>query len=190
MMMAVLEMRKQRSRRLCDVGNDESMTPARWTSAKFVRRQLRIVLDNGCNPDAEPEDNKTDEDLIISHNGSFLMIRPALGSMSRTDAIAILNRSQLLARPPAAELAFCSAGAAGCSRLEKLLRQDGRLGISKGSQFLPGPCHHCPFGKTRISYRLLSEKEITANTHGQTLVTLLQNTLLTCLIRKSTQSRK
>ena len=29
-----------------DVGDDESMTRARWTSAKFVRHQLREVLDN------------------------------------------------------------------------------------------------------------------------------------------------
>ena len=76
-----------------DVADDESMTRARWTSAKFVRHQLREVLDNSYNPDAEPEDNNLDSDLVVSHEDFFLMIRPALGSMSRTDAMAILKRS-------------------------------------------------------------------------------------------------
>ena len=76
-----------------DVGDDESMTRARWTSAKFVRHQLRIVLDNAFNPDAEPEDNNTEDALTVSHEDFFLMIRPALGNMSRTDAMAILKRS-------------------------------------------------------------------------------------------------
>ena len=76
-----------------DVGDDESMTRARWTSAKFVRHQLRIILDNAFNPDAEPEDNNTEDALTVSHDDFFLMIRPALGNMSRTDAMAILKRS-------------------------------------------------------------------------------------------------
>ena len=79
-----------------DVGDDESMTRARWTSAKFVRHQLRIVLDNAFNPDAEPEDNKTEEALVVAHEDFFLMIRPALGTMSRTDAMAILKRSAVV----------------------------------------------------------------------------------------------
>ncbi|CAK9068012.1 unnamed protein product [Durusdinium trenchii] len=79
-----------------DVGDDESMTRARWTSAKFVRHQLRIVLDNAFNPDAEPEDNKTEEALVVAHDDFFLMIRPALGTMSRTDAMAILKRSAVV----------------------------------------------------------------------------------------------
>ena len=76
-----------------DVGDDESMTRARWTSAKFVRRE---VLDNSYNPDAEPEDNNLESDLMVSHEDFFLMIRPALGSMSRTDAMAILKRSAFI----------------------------------------------------------------------------------------------
>ena len=80
----------------CDVGDDESMTRARWTSAKFVRNQLRIVLDNTYNPDAEPEDNNTEDALSVSFDDFFLMIRPALGSMSRTDAMAILKRSAFM----------------------------------------------------------------------------------------------
>ena len=42
-----------------DVGDEESMTRARWTSAKFVRHQLRVVLDNAYNPDGEPDDSGT-----------------------------------------------------------------------------------------------------------------------------------
>lgn len=79
-----------------DVGDDESMTRARWTSAKFVRHQLREVLDNAYNPDAEPADNNLDSDLVVSHEDFFLMIRPALGTMSRTDAMAILKRSAFI----------------------------------------------------------------------------------------------
>lgn len=62
-------------------------------AASFVRHQLRIVLDNAFNPDAEPEDNNTEDALTVSHEDFFLMIRPALGNMSRTDAMAILKRS-------------------------------------------------------------------------------------------------
>lgn len=54
-----------------DVGDDESMTLARWTNAKFVRHQLREVLDNSYNPDAEPEDNNLESDLMVSHEDFF-----------------------------------------------------------------------------------------------------------------------
>ena len=79
-----------------DVGDDESMTRARWTSAKFVRNQLRIVLDNAYNPDAEPSDNDTKQALTVSHDDFFLMVRPALGSMPKTDAMAIFKRSAFI----------------------------------------------------------------------------------------------
>ena len=69
------------------------MTRARWTNAKFVRNQLRIVLDNSYNPDAEPGDNLNDEDSVVSHTAFFSMIRPALGIMANTDAMAVLKRS-------------------------------------------------------------------------------------------------
>ena len=78
-----------------DVGDEESMTRARWTSAKFVRHQLRVVLDNSYNPEAEPEDNLTDADLVVSHKDFWLMIRPAMGTMSKTDGMAILKRSAI-----------------------------------------------------------------------------------------------
>lgn len=79
-----------------DVTDEESMTRARWTNAKFVRNQLRIVLDNSYNPDAEPEDEGTESSLEVLHKDFFLMIRPALGSMSRTDAMAILKRAAFI----------------------------------------------------------------------------------------------
>lgn len=55
-----------------DVGDDESMTRARWRSAKFRRHELREVLDKSYNPDAEPEDNNLESDLIVSHEDFFL----------------------------------------------------------------------------------------------------------------------
>lgn len=73
------------------------MKRARWTSAKYVCHQLRVVPDNAYNPGAEPEDNKSDSDLVVSHEDFFLMIRPVLGSMLRTDAMAaILKRSAII----------------------------------------------------------------------------------------------
>ena len=56
-----------------DVGDEECMTRARWTSAKFVRH-------HAFNPDAEPADDKTEASLTVSHEDFFLMIRPALGT--------------------------------------------------------------------------------------------------------------
>ena len=78
------------------MGDDESMTRARWTSAKFVRNQLRIVLDNTYNPEQEPEDSMTEADLVVSHEDFLRIIRPALGTMSPTDAMAILKRSAFM----------------------------------------------------------------------------------------------
>ena len=86
----------KKSKAFTDVGDDESMTRARWTSAKFVRHQLREVFDNAYNPDAGPADNNLDSDLVVSHEDFFLTIRPALGTMSRTDAMAILKRSAFI----------------------------------------------------------------------------------------------
>lgn len=79
-----------------DVRYDAPMKRARWASAKYVRHQLRVVPDNAYNPDAEPEDNKSDSDLVVSHEDFFLMIRPVLGSMLSTDAMAILKRSAII----------------------------------------------------------------------------------------------
>ena len=74
------------------------MTRARWTSAKFVCCQLRVVLDNSYNPGAGPGGNNLESDRNVSHEDFFLMILPALGSMprTRTDAMAILKRNAFI----------------------------------------------------------------------------------------------
>jgi hypothetical protein len=78
-----------------DVADDETMTRERWTNAKFVRNQLRIVLDNAYNPEAEPqpESDFLDQEKTIPHEAFYSMIRPALGNIAVTDAMAILKRS-------------------------------------------------------------------------------------------------
>ena len=76
-----------------DVADEETMTRERWTNSKFVRHQLRIVLDNAYNPKAEPEDDLSEDALAIQRKGFFSMVRPALGNISVTDAMAILKRS-------------------------------------------------------------------------------------------------
>ena len=72
------------------------MTRERWTNSKFVRHQLRIVLDNAYNPEAEPEDDLTETALTVQHEEFFRMMRPALGNISVTDAMAILKRSAVV----------------------------------------------------------------------------------------------
>ena len=71
-----------------DVDDEETMTREQWTNSKFVRHQLRIVLDNAYNPEAEPKDEKT---LTVQREDFFRMLRPALGNISVTDAMAILK---------------------------------------------------------------------------------------------------
>ena len=39
-----------------DVGDTETILKERWTAAKFVMHQLRVILDNQYDPSAEPED--------------------------------------------------------------------------------------------------------------------------------------
>ena len=69
------------------------MTRERWTNAKFVRNQLRIVLDNAYNPEAEPAMDSLQNARKISHEAFYNMIRPALGNIAVADAMAILKRS-------------------------------------------------------------------------------------------------
>lgn len=71
-----------------DVDDEETMTREQWTNSKFVGHQLRIVLDNAYNPEAEPKDEKT---LTVQREDFFRMLRPALGNISVTDAMAILK---------------------------------------------------------------------------------------------------
>ena len=89
------EVVKKKKKAFADVADDETMTWERWTNAKFVRNQLRIVLDNAYNPEAEPqtETDFMDQERTIPHEAFYSMIRPALGNISVTDAMAILKRS-------------------------------------------------------------------------------------------------
>ena len=83
----------KKKKAFADVADEETMTRERWTNSKFVRHQLRIVLDNAYNPEAEPEDDLSEDALTIQHKDFFSMVRPALGNISVTDAMAILKRS-------------------------------------------------------------------------------------------------
>ena len=64
-----------------DVSDTEALTKERWTAAKFVQNQLRIVIDNSYDPLQEPS-MPTDLNPTISHESFMKMIRPALGSLS------------------------------------------------------------------------------------------------------------
>lgn len=86
----------KKKKAFCDVADDETMTRERWTNAKFVRNQLRIVLDNAYNPEAERADDHTDAALTIKHEDFYKMIRPALGNIAVTDGMAILKRSAFI----------------------------------------------------------------------------------------------
>lgn len=74
-----------------DVGDIETILKERWTAAKFVMSQLRVVQDNPCYPDAKPQDNGTPDALIVHRQVFLRMIRPAIGYISLTDSMAILK---------------------------------------------------------------------------------------------------
>ena len=63
------------------------MLNERWTAAKFVQGQLRIVIDNSY---AELEVTNPDA-TSISHDDFVKMIRPAIGHMPSADSRAILK---------------------------------------------------------------------------------------------------
>lgn len=86
----------KKKKAFADVADEQTMTRERWTNAKFVRHQLRIVLDNAYNPDAEPADGLMETALTVQHDDFFHMMRPALGNISVTDAMAILKRSAVV----------------------------------------------------------------------------------------------
>ena len=41
----------KKKKAFADVADEEAMIRERWTNSKFVRHQLRIVLDNAYNPE-------------------------------------------------------------------------------------------------------------------------------------------
>ena len=71
-----------------DVGDNETMTKERWNAAKFIKHQLRIVVDNDYNA-TEPF---APDVTSISHEDFVKMVRPSLGYSSDTDTRAMLKR--------------------------------------------------------------------------------------------------
>ena len=76
-----------------DVGDEETILKERWTAAKFVQHQLRIVLDNQYEPKDQPEDAGMCDSLCISHAAFMKLVRPAIGYIASADAMAILKRA-------------------------------------------------------------------------------------------------
>ena len=77
-----------------DVGDQETILKERWTAAKFVQHQLRVVLDNQYDPSEEPEE--TTLQSKISHSVFMKMVRPALGYIANADSRAILKRAAFM----------------------------------------------------------------------------------------------
>ena len=75
-----------------DVGDLETILRERWTAAKFVKHQLRIVCDNSCD-DELPEDFHTPESLIVPHEQFIKIVHKALGCIPVPDQQAILKRA-------------------------------------------------------------------------------------------------
>ena len=63
-----------------DVSDEETLTRERWTAAKFVQNQLRIVIDNSYAPAHEPT-MPMDINPSIPHEDFIKMLRPALGAL-------------------------------------------------------------------------------------------------------------
>ena len=92
-----------------DVGDEETILKERWTAAKFVQHQLRIVLDNQYEPKDQPEDTGMPDSLSISHAAFMKLVGPAIGYIASADAMAILKRAVFIVfakdhiyyRPPA-----------------------------------------------------------------------------------------
>ena len=76
-----------------DVGDEETILKERWTAAKFVQHQLRIVLDNQYEPKDQPEDAGMPDSLCFSHAAFMKLVRPAIGYIASADAMAILKRA-------------------------------------------------------------------------------------------------
>ncbi|CAE7556086.1 unnamed protein product [Symbiodinium microadriaticum] len=75
-----------------DVADTETLTKERWTAAKFVQNQLRVVIDNAFEPEKE-QTISVDPNPTISHDQFLDIIRPAIRDMSTADIMAILKRS-------------------------------------------------------------------------------------------------
>ena len=79
-----------------DVGDQETILKERWTAAKFVQHQLRIVIDNQYDPTEEPTDDGMPHDLQVAHASFLKIVKPAIGYIPTADSMAILKRAVFL----------------------------------------------------------------------------------------------
>ena len=77
-----------------DVGDQETILKERWTAAKFVQHQLRIVLDNQYDPADEPPEVPLED--FISHTAFMKLVKPALDYIANADARAILKHAAFM----------------------------------------------------------------------------------------------
>lgn len=89
-----------------DVGDQETILKERWTAAKFVQHQLRVVLGNQYDPaDGPPEVFLKGS---ISHTAFMKLVKPALGYIAAADARAmfksavfmVFSKEWIYYRPP------------------------------------------------------------------------------------------
>jgi hypothetical protein len=77
-----------------DVSDEESITRERWTAAKFVQGQLRLVCDNKYEHLPDLEESEVKE---VTHKDFMDLIRPALPSdATRANAMALLKRATII----------------------------------------------------------------------------------------------
>ena len=79
----------KKKKAFADVGDNEGILRERWTAAKFVKGQFRIVIDN----EYVPLELSDPEASFVTHEDFVKMIRPAIGYISDADTRAILKRS-------------------------------------------------------------------------------------------------
>ncbi|CAK9076205.1 unnamed protein product [Durusdinium trenchii] len=79
-----------------DVGDSETILKERWTAAKFVLHQLRIVVDNQYNPEGQEGDVDGVFSAEVSHKSFMKLVRPAVGYIANADAMAILKRAAFI----------------------------------------------------------------------------------------------
>ena len=77
-----------------DVSDEESITRERWTAAKFVQGQLRLVCDNKYEHLPHLEESEAKE---VTHADFMDLIKPAMpADATRTNAMALLKRAIII----------------------------------------------------------------------------------------------
>ena len=81
-----------------DVGDEETMTKERWTAAKWIQGQMRIVCDNRYDPAGEPKDSGPfGSSESITHESFIDIVKPAFPTgTSKANFGAILRRSAFI----------------------------------------------------------------------------------------------